>query len=155
MVWIFSSMPPAFSLSFSASSLVTVFLNSDVAWGSGHFFAGKTEYWPSSAARSLSCPCRRNTLRALGTWGIQRVPLTLDGLSSKLCEEIRDTFRSHFDCISGAAPKCRESRSTHQHSAEFSLTAKALTLSPGPQRALMSTSSSLSLLFHQQQNPSL
>nr|XP_023998711.1 uncharacterized protein LOC112076054 [Salvelinus alpinus] len=52
--------------------------------------------------------------------------LTLDasGLSSKLCEEIRDTFRSHFDCISGAAPKCRESRSTLQHSAEFSLTAK-------------------------------
>ncbi|XP_071251955.1 uncharacterized protein [Salvelinus alpinus] len=33
MVWIFSSMPPAFALSFSASSLVTVFLNSDVAWG--------------------------------------------------------------------------------------------------------------------------
>jgi hypothetical protein len=33
MVWIFSSMPPAFALSFSASSQATVFLNSDMAWG--------------------------------------------------------------------------------------------------------------------------
>lgn len=29
------------------------------------------EYWPSSVAKSLSCPCRRNTLRALWKWGIQ------------------------------------------------------------------------------------
>lgn len=33
MIWIFSSMPPDFALDLSPSSLVTVFLSSDIAWG--------------------------------------------------------------------------------------------------------------------------
>lgn len=57
MIWIFSSMPPAFALSFSASSLVTVFLNSDVAWGgSGHSFTGWGSLLKQDKVLVLSMP---------------------------------------------------------------------------------------------------